>query len=274
MKSDALYYIEAACGCHIGKVRTANEDNFYFDGKFLPVANSGTPEILTVRHPLSKPVCFGVFDGMGGEAYGEVASAIAAETLDEYCQEMMEGRVTFDIDSYTQSANARICAEIEKHDNRRMGTTFALLHIQGSNACAYNIGDSRVYLLRGNKLTQLSQDHTQARRLVDMGILTAAEARSHSEKHKLTQHLGIFPDEIIIEPFDAAPVPVVEGDTFLLCSDGLTDMLEDKEIETIMVRYPCPKDTVEELAKTALLNGGKDNITVIVVRINKGGLFE
>ena len=274
MKSDSLYCFEAACGCHTGRVRTTNEDNFYFAGEVLSAQNSGTPEILTVRQSLEKSVCFGVFDGMGGEAYGEIASAIAAETLNEYCQEMMEGHADFSIDSFSQKANTRICAEIEKHDNRRMGSTFSLLHIQKNTAYAHNIGDSRVYLSRGNKLTQLSQDHTQAGRLVDMGILTTAEARSHSERHKLTQHLGIFPDEIIIEPFGAAPVSIANGDTFLLCSDGLTDMLEDEKIAAILVRHPHPKDAVEELAKTALLNGGKDNITVIVIRANKESLFE
>ena len=258
------YTIASAAASNAGNLRCNNEDNFFLNGQTLDVTTQGT----AVATDESDSGLYAVCDGMGGEAFGEVASAIAVDTLREYYQRMLAQGTTFDtlVQAYTGEANVRICAEIEKNHGKRIGTTFAVLHIKDGTAYAHNIGDSRVYLLRGGRLTQLSQNHTQIRQLVELGILTAENARTHPDRHKLTQHLGIPPDEMIIQPFAANPLSIMDGDTFLLCSDGLTDMLEDSEIEAIMAEHPSPKDIAEKLVEAALFSGGKDNVTVIVVK--------
>ena len=259
------YTIFSAAASNVGNVRDKNEDNFFLNGKTLDASIKDT----AIEVDTSDSGLFAVCDGMGGEASGEVASAIAVGALSEFYKQTLEQNASFSemIESYADEANARICAEINKNNGKRMGTTFVVLYLKNDIAHVSNIGDSRAYLLRDNQLKQISQDHTQIRRLVEMNILTAEKARVHPDRHKLTQHLGIFPEEMVIEPFSAEPVALVDGDVFLLCSDGLSDMLEDKEIEAIMNQHTTPQDTAQKLVDSALLNGGKDNVTVIVARV-------
>ena len=256
--------IHSAVASNIGNIREKNEDSFFLDGITLDPSVKGT----VIASNKSTNGLFAVCDGMGGEVSGEVASMIAVSTLGKFYQKAREGKVSFTsmIDSYTEEANARICDEMLKNGGQRMGTTYVMLLIEDNTAYIYNIGDSRAYLLRDRKLTQLSHDHTQIRQLLKMNILTPEEAKTHPERNRLTQHLGIFPEEMIIEPYVVAPIAIMSGDTFLLCSDGLTDMLTDNEIEGIMNKLTDPKEMTEKLAEESLLQGGKDNVTVLVAK--------
>lgn len=258
--------INSVAASTVGNVRDNNEDNFFLNGK-IPDASIKDTTIIETNHADSG--LFAVCDGMGGEAFGEVASAIAVNTLQKLHRHILEHCTSFEdaVTQYADEANMLICNEIERNGGQRMGTTFAVLYIQNDTAYICNIGDSRVYLFRNNTLAQLSVDHTQIRRLIDMGILTVEKARTHPERHKLTQHLGLFPDEIVIEPFVSEPVDIMDGDVFLLCSDGLSDMLDDNEIEKIMNEYTDPQDIANKLVDAALINGGKDNVTIIINKI-------
>lgn len=257
--------IEYSVASSVGRVRDNNEDNFFADGTVLadfsgePIYTSGTAEGSGL---------YAVCDGMGGAEYGEVASEIAVQTLGKYYKQSQSGD-GFDklCNLYVDEANAKICAKIENIGGLRMGTTLAILAVGGDAAKVYNIGDSRVYLLRDGKLTQVSKDHTQMRRMIELGILTPEKAKTHPERHKLTQHLGIFSNEMIIEPFVSSKISLENGDVFLLCSDGLTDMLEDVEIERIIAQNKTAEQAAQTLLNTALANGGKDNTTIITVRI-------
>jgi len=260
-----MFNLRFVAASHMGNVRDNNEDIFFANGQILDPAITGTAIVADE----SKDGLYAVCDGMGGEECGEIASAIAVNTLHKFYNQTQDISFEKSIESYTDEANKQICDEIEKNSGKRMGTTFAVLYIQNDTAHIFNIGDSRVYLFKSNQLSQLSQDHTQIRRLFSMGILTAEKAKTHPERHKLTQHLGIFPDEMVIEPFIAEPLMVEDNDMFLLCSDGLTDMLEDKAIEGIMQQSSDPQDIAERLISAALQNGGKDNVTVIVVKVSK-----
>jgi protein phosphatase len=254
--------ISAAAVSHVGKVRGNNEDNFFVNGQVLSAGVSAVTDE-------SDGGIYAVCDGMGGEEHGEIAAAIAVDTLGKYYRQLKERGGLFEnlIVLYTDEANARICAETEQKGGRRMGTTFAVLFAQNNTACICNIGDSRIYLFRDGSLVQLSQDHTQLQRLIEMGIITPEKAKTHPERHILTQHLGVFPDEMVIEPFTAAPREIKKGDVFLLCSDGLTDMLEDAGIGRLISRHPAPRDAAEALIEAALEKGGKDNVTVVVVKM-------
>ena len=259
--------IHAVAASNVGNVRGNNEDNFFINGKTLQAV---IPETVYISDESSRGL-YAVCDGMGGEENGELASEIAVNTLREYYWKPFEKGTDLveNVNQYTEEANARICVEIEKNGGQRMGSTFSALYIRDGLAHAFNVGDSRVYMFRNNQLTQLSQDHTQVRGLVDMGIVSAEQARTHPGRHTLTQHLGIFPSEMVIEPYAARPLEIENGDVFLLCSDGLTDMLEDDEIANIMGQNPYPRGTAESLIAAALKNGGKDNVTVIAAKVKR-----
>ena len=252
--------IQASVICHEGCVRSNNEDNYYLQGQIRQDVDD-----LNNRAQFDGSddcVLFAVADGMGGEAQGEFASLMAVRSLRPCTVEQIQTVATRSI----ARANALICREIERI-NRRMGTTLVALYIDAGKAVACNVGDSRAYLLRGGSLTQLTTDHSQVQQLVDLGILTREEARHHKGRHALTQHLGIFEHEIIIQPAFSQVLKLQAGDTFLLCSDGLTDMVDDPAIQASL-SLGTPESQAHELIRKALAAGGRDNVTVLVATVS------
>lgn len=249
--------IQAAAVTNVGRVRRNNEDNYFVCGSYKESTETNNCEYSCTAG--SDECLFGVCDGMGGIQYGELASLTAVETMAEYAADFDERYV-----ACVTAANERICREITELGASRIGTTFAGLYIKNNVAHAYNIGDSRIYFLRAGQLSQLSVDHTQAQMLFRQGFITAQEAKTHRDRHVLTQHLGIFPEEMVIETHCAEPLELAAGDMFLLCSDGLTDMLEDDEICAILSQSGSPEQKAHALTDAALDHGGKDNVTVVL----------
>lgn len=251
--------IEYACYSNVGNVRDNNEDSAFINGKYK--VDIEQPNFKANGKCQSQGV-FAVFDGMGGEEVGEMASYIAAKTL-----------FGFDINelfidplAYMNTANEIICNECMKSATS-IGTTAAILIIKDEGAVIANIGDSRIYHFKNNEMIQLSKDHTQVQQLLELGVLTEEESRTHTWKHILTQHLGIRPSDYIIEPYVLKNISIDCGDIFLLCSDGLTDMLADSEIMKVLQQNEKTNAVAEKLVNDALEVGGKDNITVLVVKI-------
>lgn len=292
--------LRAACTCHHGRVRENNEDNLYFNGEILPLIHVEAEKTMTLEQNMDGKFCFGVFDGMGGEQNGEEASYLAAQVCMERvvgwnrsCESEKDMKPADglwveiqdpadELLEILQEANLRICGRTREKKLRRMGSTAAMLLFDKDKVWICNIGDSRIYRLRGRELIQCSVDHTD-RLLV--------ESQGGRRKPYLTQHLGIFPDEMKIEPYCVSR-EVQGGDTYLICSDGLTDMLSDKEIGEILLESrkgvaEGKKErrsgkgsaetadlarTVEQLRDAALTNGGRDNVTVQVIQIEAGEL--
>lgn len=251
-----MHRIAAACGCNTGKLRRNNEDNFFFEHRYLPQENDGLDGILSCETTLNHPVCFGIFDGMGGEALGEEASYLAAQTMDKHLKMKFElPRCLLDI---CIDANKRICLAACKHNVGLMGATAVLLGFSGATGYVANIGDSRAFLYRSGKINQISVDHTDQ-------FLFAKQDRL-KRKPRLTQHLGIDPEEMIVEPY-IAEIKFQKEDLFLLCSDGLTDMLDENEIKEVLHDNSTVASQTEILIQRALRNGGRDNITVILCKI-------
>ena len=253
----------------IGKKRKVNQDNFYanrcMNSKFKPYI---LHSFLKIKREKTYAIC----DGMGGEKHGEIASMVTVRLIERYLKKYPYIFEKFDkhLECLVDNANRAICKLIKENDNERMGSTLALLCIapERESAIVANIGDTKVLLFRDGKLERISEDHNQAQSLVNMGMITEEEARVHKEKSKLTQHLGIFPEELILEPFVSDYIDIKKGDCFIICSDGLTDMLSYDEILSIISKKELKtKKKAKELVSSANSKGGNDNITIIICEV-------
>lgn len=243
-----------------GNTRLVNEDSYYLNGNYKEQAcsNEESHENRTADYGI-----YAVCDGMGGEHNGYIASYLCARLLEDF-----QGRDISDFLPYFERANHLVCDYIREHDNLKSGSTAALICISGSKAVVYNIGDSRVYLCRNKELCQLSVDHTSAQRMVNMGCLTSEQAKKDRSRHTLTQHIGIFEEEFVIEPYKSEPFSIQPGDRFLLCSDGLSDSVDTHILNEILSdNTRSTKTACRRLVDYALANGSKDNITALVVDV-------
>ena len=215
---------------------------------------------------------YAIADGMGGYTGGEIASKMACQGLIEYYAENTLA-VQDDSDFYRNrlqylkaiiyNIHEKICEYGEKNSRyENMGTTLSVLVLIKNRALIAHVGDSRIYRLRQNTLEQMTQDHTMAQIFMDLGHLSSEKGSKHPSRHVLTQALGHE-----IEVINTGIEKIKKGDIFLLCSDGLNDMLTDAEIQYILSSRSKLKDKCSRLIKKALKMGGKDNVTVIIVRI-------
>lgn len=203
---------------------------------------------------------FLVADGMGGHDHGEIASALARDNI---IYSIHHGE---SLEQAIRTANQEIInSSLEKPSDLPMGTTVALLQLNGQDyQCAW-VGDSRVYMLRDHKLTGISSDHSYVQELLAQNLITAEQARSHPHRNVVTQALGVTDNsEIKVSITDGK---YQRGDKFLLCSDGLTEEVDDPSIEQIMDKDLHPKEIVDQLMIQALEHGGSDNITILVVEL-------
>ncbi len=234
-------------GCH----RPINQDS----GEIVEAANGGAEAggLLVI-----------VADGMGGHKAGEVASQTAVKTIVEVYRRT-KGTPGEALDEAFHVAHKIILKLATEHqDMAGMGTTCTALAIVGNEAWAAHVGDSRLYLVRGNDIYQLSEDHTVIRDLVRQGLLSPEEAEHHEDRNVLLCAMGTKPELIMMrwpEPMDVRP-----GDVFLLCSDGLHDLVKDAEMMAV-VKGSSSKDACRKLIQMAKDRGGYDNITVAIVAI-------
>lgn len=252
-------HIRAYACTHEGRIRANNEDNFFVCGKYKE--NTAINRIYTSQKNAYEEYLYAVCDGMGGIDCGEVASLVAVKQIYQCCN-----KEKFSLKDCVFKCNTAVCNEMEKSGGVKMGSTLAALYIKENKAAVCNVGDSRVYKFSKNALVQLSKDHTQVNRMLNLGAITAEQALTHPSRHTLTQHLGIFEEEMLISPFVSEMIEINSGDMFLLCSDGLTDMLTDNEISDILHRHKSLKAAAGELCKAAFEHGGRDNITIVLVR--------
>ncbi len=199
-----------------------------------------------------------VADGMGGHDHGEVASAIARNVI---TREVNRGSSLSDA---IHAANSAIIEQSSRQgDDLPMGTTVAVLRIQGDEYEIAWVGDSRIYLYDGDRLQPLSRDHSYVQELMDQNLITAAQARTHPHRNVVTQALGVTTNEDLNVATQKGKIPA--GARFLLCSDGLTEEINDEYIANILSKNLHPQELTDQLILAALEAGGSDNITVLVV---------
>jgi serine/threonine protein phosphatase PrpC len=234
------FAVHAVAATDQGLVRSNNEDALFVGGRLLVVA-----------------------DGMGGLPAGELASDILVQALRVVDGQPDNGEPLQDLLAALQTANERIEEAVADDDARDgMGTTVTAIMLAGDCVAALNVGDSRCYLLRDGDLTQLTRDDTYVQALVDQGVLSPDDARRHPQRALVTQ-------AVQGGPFRPAGrmIPVHLGDRFLLCSDGLTDYVEDEVIAATLRDNKDRKTCAAELVHRTLENGAPDNVTVIVADI-------
>ncbi|MFI3312532.1 MAG: protein phosphatase 2C domain-containing protein [Eubacteriales bacterium] len=250
------------CGiCHIGKIREKNEDNLLFCGKIREKLVTPVWEADFANG--TEPTIFAVMDGMGGESHGEWASLVAATGLEHLGFATKE-----EIAKRLQVINEKICQRIRADGQRRIGSTVVVARLEGNQVDFLNIGDSRGYLWQDGTLTQLSHDHTEWQSKRDMGFTEAQLKKSRIAQSVLTQHLGIFPEEMIIEPY-ITQATVAVGDKLLLCSDGLSGMVSDEAMTQVFAQNLPAEATAHQLLQLALDGGGRDNVTIEVVEFGE-----
>mgnify|MGYP001773372029 CR=1 FL=1 len=203
---------------------------------------------------------FVVADGMGGHRTGEVAARLAVETILGHFHEAEPSPKAL-LEAF-ERANARIHQEAQRPENRGMGTTATCLLLDLPYALVAHVGDSRAYLLRGEELTLLTEDHSWVAERVRQGLLSPEEARTHRWRNVITNALGSFPQARV----DLLGLKLFPGDTFLLCTDGLSGVLEDRTLKEVLKNFP-PEEAARRLVELANEWGGPDNISVIVVRV-------
>lgn len=254
------FIIEAACACNTGKVRKNNEDNFYFDGKCLGMENNGLVAPMTVSMPLENGIFYAVFDGLGGECFGECASYAAARQMQKNKRILSDifNPATKRLERLVEQLNNAVLDAQKEKMTEHMASTMVAFYFAGRYIYSCNVGDSRSFCLRDGKLQQMSMDHVESR-----------PVRGHA-KAALTQYLGINTEEMLLEPF-ISKEEIQSGDMYLLCSDGLTDMLTNSEISEIMLNSETAGSRAEALVAAAMEHGGRDNITVIVCELKKRG---
>ena len=240
----------------VGRVRTNNEDSFRIE------------EALNL---------YILSDGMGGEAHGEVASAMAVDVISKYCAGEKEDSGATILDEVPENwsaqtrrlrnavmqANFQIFQAAQKNPEQRgMGATITAAWLKDARLSIAHVGDSRAYLLRGGNLQQLTNDHSLVAEQVRRGLITPQQAEESEMQSVLLRALGAHPDVEI----DVDETEIFPHDVLLLCSDGLTRMVTEPEIAGALQAETVPSAAAERLVALAKENGGIDNITVIVVR--------
>jgi PPM family protein phosphatase len=242
----------------LGRVRENNEDKFEF---FV----SSDEAVLATRGQI-----FVVCDGMGGHAAGQIASELVSKTFIDVYLSHPATEVKEALMAALHAANRHVFLVSKTVASRKgMGTTFTAMVLLQEQAYVVQVGDSRAYRLRGEELTQITEDHTYMNEMVRMGVLTPEQAAVHPQKHVLTRAVGV--DEQVAG--DIYEFAIQEGDRYFLCSDGILNHVEDDGIASILGAYG-PAEAAWKLVGQALIGGGSDNATALVLHVDRLELFE
>lgn len=230
----------------IGKIREKNEDSFFISNKAI----YGLPNLYIIA------------DGMGGHNAGEIASKLSIDFFLEYLErtKYLETCLLDKISDATKYSNKKIYEEsIKNKEYSGMGTTFTCCLVDNYNLSIVHIGDSRIYLFEDNTIKQITKDHTYINEMFELGKITETEMISHPKRNMLTKAMGT---SSIID-IDSYSIKIDYGNKFLICSDGLTDMVRNEDINNIVQNYNLG-ESLDKLIDLAITNGGQDNITIIL----------
>ena len=243
-----------------GCQREVNEDSVRY-------VKPNDPELSASRGELAI-----VADGMGGALAGEVASRIAVEAVARaYYEKAGEAQRALKL-AFIEANRQLYKASISDESLRGMGTTCTALVLREGTAFAAYVGDSRLYLLRRGQIYLMTEDHSAVMEMVKHGVITMQEARHHTDKNIILRALGVAP-AIEVATWESS-LQLQDGDQYLLCTDGLYDVVEDEEIKEVMSCAPDPQDSCGRLIALARERGGPDNITAAIIALRSARPFE
>jgi protein phosphatase len=255
-KLNIIASIQTDAGC----VRETNEDSGRHITPFAGKTQK-TRGTLTI-----------VADGMGGHSSGEIASEMAVELISRFYYEDESSTSGEALKNAIEQASNQIYkTSVTDEKYFGMGTTVVALVLLNDTGFAAHVGDSRLYRMRGQRMELLTIDHSQVMEMVKQGIISFEEAHTHDDKNIILRAVGTQPK---VEPEVSEPFAVEVGDEFLLCSDGLSDMVEDQEIHNVWVGANDIHSSCEQLIELAKARGGHDNITVGIVRVSSENELE
>lgn len=262
--------IKMALISHVGNSRSNNEDNFILPSKndgFY--ANEDSKKLCECSTSLERPFCCAVSDGMGGHEFGEIASLKVVEYLSVHYDELIKNLDNKAlIQDYVTKLNEQFCNFTTRNKKyRNMGTTLCGVVADDKKALCFNVGDSRAYKFSSGKLQQITVDHSEGQRLFDLQLLTAEEVKTFPNRKAIYKYIGqkttLIPDVFEIEDYSSCSY-------ILLCTDGLTDVLSDSEIESVLgstdIDVNRKSQIFIDLALKRRLNAG-DNITLILIEL-------
>lgn len=244
--------LSVAAKSDMGRVREHNEDKFEF---FMP-----DEEPVLARRGLAFLVC----DGMGGHASGQIASELTCKTFLRTYYDHPSHEVEQALRDAVTASDRLVFRTGQSIPSRKgMGTTLSALVLLQDEALIAQVGDSRIYLWRGGSLQQCTTDHTWVEDVVSQGLMSREEAENHPYRHVITRAIGTQGDAVP----DVFRFPIQAGDVFLLCSDGLNNHVPDAKLHDLLSQYGLA-DAAWEMVQAALLDGGSDNCTVLLVRVD------
>jgi len=273
--------VDLGAASHQGLIRKNNEDSYLVMkfGRSLENLLTNLEEDLLAESYMMTGYGLLVADGMGGMAGGDVASRLALSKLIDLIVETPDWTLALHQEQDVTTVLTRMTerflqvddilrkeAELD-HTLLGMGTTLTVAGAMGNDLLIGHVGDSRAYLLRGEKFDQLTTDHTLAQALIDAGVADRNDPASRSMRHVLTAAVGSLGDEV--EP-QVQRFKLFSGDQLLLCTDGLTETVEDATIAGVLRNAKCAQDACQELIDLALAGGGADNVTVVLAHFVSG----
>lgn len=270
--------VEISCGAltHPGKVRQNNEDHFLVArlAKSMQICRSSLESVGETDFSEEDGYLMVVADGMGGAAAGERASALAVASVKDYALNTLkwflhvgrkdESALIAELQKSLEIADKLVVEEAETNARLSgMGTTLTMAYSIGTDLYITHAGDSRAYLFRHGQLEQITKDHTLVQMMITGGMISAKDARHHARRNVVTNVIGGPSEGVHAE---IHKIRVMEGDVLLLCSDGLTEPVEDAQIAEVLGSEPDPEAAARRLIDLALKNGGPDNVTTVVAR--------
>ena len=260
-------HLYVAASTHPGMKGKNNEDQ-YAVSAYLMSKTDATPSLLAI-----------ISDGIGGHRAGEVASQIAVETISRIVAEGDGSQPSATLENAITQASHAIFKQAESHPEKKgMGATCVCAWVIGRHLYTASVGDSRLYLLRGNSISQLTTDHTWIQEAIEYGALTPAQARGHPNAHIIRRYLGsqpppevdfrlrTNPDESDSQAQANQGLLLIPGDFLILCSDGLTDLVDKEEIKA-GIRSSTREQALQNLTQLANQRGGHDNITIVLLEV-------
>lgn len=255
-----MFYSILSCVCsHMGNVRTKNDDNVCFNG-IVNIQNNNELFLRSTKKPIStlNTSIFAIFDGIGGFSESQIASKMASDVFADYInnlgtmQDILNVNIPKILNELCLKANSTICQK-RLDTNLKLGTTCACIVFKNSNLYVCNVGDSKIFKFCNGVLTQLSVDHV-------------SEVSSGNSKPKIYQYLGLNDIDVVIEPY-IEKFKISPNEVYLVCSDGLTDLVSLERISEILKLGNTLEESLQTLLDEALSNGGNDNISIILCKV-------